>query len=54
MLIHEYDDYSSSYEGDVTDSTYSEKITFNKLLLTKSDLDKSLKQGKIQSKILQF
>ena len=40
MLTHEYVDYSSSCEGDVTDSTDSDKITFNKLLLTKSDLDK--------------
>ena len=40
ILIHEYDDYSSSCEGDVTDSTDSDEITFNKLLLTKSDLDK--------------
>ena len=40
MMIHEYDDYSSSCEGDATDSTDSDKIIFNKLLLTKSDLDK--------------
>ena len=39
-LIHEYDDYSLSCEGDGTDSTDSDKISFNKLLLTKSDLDK--------------
>ena len=38
MLTHEYDDYSSSCEGDVTDSTDSGEITFNKLL-TESNLD---------------
>ena len=51
MLIHEYDDYSSSCEGDGTDSTDSDEF---KKLLTESDLDKSLQQGKIQSKILQL
>ena len=40
MLTHEYDYYSLSCEGDVTDSTDSDEITFNKLLLTKSDFDK--------------
>ena len=35
MLTHEYDDYSSSCEGDGTDSTDSDEITFSKLLLTK-------------------
>ena len=35
-LIHEYDDYSASCEGDGTDSTESDE--FNKLL-TESDLD---------------
>ena len=35
-LINEYDDYSSSYEGDGTDSTDSDEF---KKLLTKSDLD---------------
>ena len=40
ILTHEYDDYSLSCEVDVTDSTDSDEITFNKLLLTKSDLDK--------------
>ena len=34
-MIHEYDDYSSSCEGDDTDSTDSDEIIFNKLLLTK-------------------
>ena len=41
MLTHEYDDYSSPCEVDVTDSTDSEEITFNKFLLKKSDQDKS-------------
>ena len=60
-LIHEYDDYSVSCEGDGTDSTVTDE--FNKLL-TESDLyvclidmenlDKSLQQGKIQSNILQL
>ena len=36
MLIHEYDDYSSSCEGDGTDSTDSDEF---KTLLTESDLD---------------
>ena len=36
MLVHEYDDYSSSCEGDGTDLTYSDKF---KKLLTESDLD---------------
>ena len=35
-LIHEYDDYSASCEGDGTDSTDSDEL--NKLL-TESDLD---------------
>ena len=35
-LIHEYDDYSASCEGDGTDSTYSDEF---KKLLTESDLD---------------
>ena len=35
-LIHEYDDYSASCEGDVTDSTESDE--FNKLF-TESDQD---------------
>ena len=39
MLTREYDDYSSSCEGDVTNSTDSDEITFNKLL-TESNLDK--------------
>ena len=39
MLTHEYDDYSSSCEGDVTDSTDSDEITFDKLL-TESNLDR--------------
>ena len=34
-LIHEYDDYSASCEGDGTDSTDSDKF---KKLLTESDL----------------
>ena len=40
MMIHEYDDHSSSSEGDstdLTDSTYSDEF---KKLLTESDLDK--------------
>ena len=40
MLTHEYDDYSSSCEGDVTDLTGSDEITFNKLLI-ESNLDKN-------------
>ena len=35
-LIHEYDDYSSSCEGDGTDSTDSDE---SKILLIESDLD---------------
>ena len=58
-LINEYDEYSASCEGDGTDSTDSDEF---KKLLTESDLvlclvdmenlDKSLQQGKIQSKII--
>ena len=36
MLIHEYDDYSSSCEGDGTDSTDSDEF---KKFLIESDLD---------------
>ena len=43
MLIHEYDDYSSSCEGDGTDSTDSDKF---KKLLTESDLDKKPEASK--------
>ena len=60
-LIHEYYDYNASCEGDGTDSKDSDEF---KKLLTESDLDiclidmenldKSLQQGKIQSKILQL
>ena len=62
ILIHEYDEYSVSCEGDGTDSAVSDEL--NKLL-TESDLDdldsclidmeiwiEILQQGKIQSKIL--
>ena len=54
MLTHKCDDYSSFCEGDVTDSTDSDEITFNKLLLTKVIRIKSLQQGNIQSNILQL
>ena len=40
ILTNEYDDYSLSCEGDVTDSIDSDEITFNKLL-TESNLDKN-------------
>ena len=63
-MINEYDEYSASCEGDGADSTVSDKL--NKLLTEidldyldsclkdRENMDKSLQQGNIQSKILQL
>ena len=50
MLIHEYDGYSSSCEGDGIDSTDSDEF---KKLLTESDLDKkpAARKDPIRSKL---
>ena len=61
-LINEYDEYSVSCEGYGTDSAVSDELNkiltesdlddLNSCLIDMENMDKSLQQGKIQSKIL--